>query len=325
MAQDDVPPVPYKTQMLTPEGLPTQPWATWFRQVLNRIGGNLPIFPITVGNGGTGQTTKAAAFDALSPMTTSGDLIYGGGGGTGTRLAKGSNGQFLKLAAGIPSWASPTAAIAPLVTRYTSGSGTHGVTGSPLYLRVRLIAGGGGGGGASNAGSPSSGGNGGASTFGSSLLSANGGTGGAVANGSGGGTGGAGGSASFGAATGTALTGGSGNGGNNGAPGTQSIQGGGGASSPLGGSGGGAIGLNNGSAASANSGAGGGGGGGNGGAFASGGGGGAGGFVDAIIASPSASYSYAVGAAGTAGGSGTGGTAGGAGGSGYIEVTEYYQ
>jgi hypothetical protein len=48
-------------------------------------------------------------------------------------------------------------------------------------------------------------------------------------------------------------------------------------------------------------------------------------FVDAIITSPSSSYSYAVGAAGSAGSAGTSGAAGGAGGAGYIEVTEYYQ
>jgi hypothetical protein len=55
-------------------------------------------------------------------------------------------------------------------------------------------------------------------------------------------------------------------------------------------------------------------------------GGGAGGFIDAIITSPSASYSYAVGAAGTAGtaGSGTGVRAGAAGGSGVIYITAFF-
>jgi hypothetical protein len=62
---------------------------------------------ITIANGGTGAATKAAAFDALSPMTTSGDVIYGGTSGTGTRLAKGSDGQILTLASGLPSWGPP--------------------------------------------------------------------------------------------------------------------------------------------------------------------------------------------------------------------------
>lgn len=47
----------------------------------------LSTTPLAIGSGGTGQATKAAAFDALSPMTTSGDIIYGGAAGTNTRLA----------------------------------------------------------------------------------------------------------------------------------------------------------------------------------------------------------------------------------------------
>jgi hypothetical protein len=62
---------------------------------------------IAIAKGGTGATTKTAAFDALSPMTTSGDIIYGGTSGTGTRLGVGTNGQVLTLASGVPSWASP--------------------------------------------------------------------------------------------------------------------------------------------------------------------------------------------------------------------------
>lgn len=65
------------------------------------VSGTLPI-----ANGGTGQTAKAAAFDALSPMSASGDIIYGGTSGTGTRLAAGSNSQKLTLVAGVPAWAS---------------------------------------------------------------------------------------------------------------------------------------------------------------------------------------------------------------------------
>lgn len=61
---------------------------------------------IALNHGGTGQTTKAAAFDALQPMTTGGDIIYGGASGTGTRLANGSSGQVLTSNGGTsaPSW-----------------------------------------------------------------------------------------------------------------------------------------------------------------------------------------------------------------------------
>jgi len=63
---------------------------------------------VSIANGGTGAITKSTAFDALSPMTTTGDIIYGGTNGSGTRLAKGTDGQVLTLASGIPSWTTPT-------------------------------------------------------------------------------------------------------------------------------------------------------------------------------------------------------------------------
>jgi hypothetical protein len=55
--------------------------------------------------GGTGQTTKSAAFDALSPMDAIGQVIYGGASGTGTKLAAGSDGQVLvSNGAAAPGW-----------------------------------------------------------------------------------------------------------------------------------------------------------------------------------------------------------------------------
>jgi len=58
-------------------------WAT------NRSGGGGGglTSPVGISDGGTGQTSKAAAFNALSPLTTLGDLLYGGASGAGTRLA----------------------------------------------------------------------------------------------------------------------------------------------------------------------------------------------------------------------------------------------
>lgn len=41
---------------------------------------------LPIANGGTSATSKAAAFDALSPMTTLGDGIFGGASGTNTRV-----------------------------------------------------------------------------------------------------------------------------------------------------------------------------------------------------------------------------------------------
>lgn len=80
---------------------------------------------IALANGGTGQTTKAPAFDALQPMTTGGDIIYGGASGTGTRLANGTSGQVLQSAGGTaaPAWTTLTA---PTKTILTSTGSTTG-------------------------------------------------------------------------------------------------------------------------------------------------------------------------------------------------------
>ncbi len=218
------------------------------------------------------------------------------------------------------SVAITTSFTAPKVTSYTGGSATHTFTGSPLYVRVRMVgAGGGGGGGGASSGNGTAGGN---TTFGTSLLVANGGS-----QGSGGGGGvGVGGTASLGSGpTGTAVSGSGGDGV------TLGTQGGGGAGgcSFFGGAGAGSVPGPAGGAAAANSGSGGGGGS-SGVATAGGGGGGSGGFVDAVISGSTlsglaGSAAYFVGAKGSGGGAGTSGSNGGNGADGYIEVTEYYQ
>ena len=63
---------------------------------------------VAVEKGGTGATNKVSGFDALSPLSASGDIIYGGASGTGTRLVKGTDGQLLSLASGIPTWTTPS-------------------------------------------------------------------------------------------------------------------------------------------------------------------------------------------------------------------------
>jgi hypothetical protein len=206
----------------------------------------------------------------------------------------------------------------PTIQKFTSGSGTYNLAANTLYIKVRLVGAGGGGGGSGTAGA-GNGAAGGATTFGTTLLSGGGGAG-AVANG---GAGAAGGTSSLGTGpVGTALTGGSGQGGSSL---LAFAAGGSGGASYFGGTGAGGNANGSGGAGVTNTGGGGGGGGnGTGAAQTSGPGGGSGGFVEAIITSPSSTYAYAIGAAGTAGTAGTAGFAGGAGGSGYIEVTEYY-
>lgn len=207
---------------------------------------------------------------------------------------------------------SKIALTAPTLQSFTSSSGTYTTPAGALYIKVKMVGGGGGGAGISTS-TVNTGGTGGNTTFGSGLLVSNGGVGG-----SGGVRGGIGGTASLGSGpVGMALTGGTGYA----AHPTQLS--GGGASSPFGGAPGGVYisgAAQTGTDAVSNTGSGGAG------AISTvvgGDGGGAGGYVDAIITSPSATYPYAVGAAGTAGSGST--AAGGAGGSGYIVVEEYYQ
>lgn len=194
--------------------------------------------------------------------------------------------------------------VAPTVQVLTSGSGTYNTPSGCKGIWIRLVGGGGGAG--SNSGAGTAGGN---TTF--ATLTAGGG---ANSAGSGNNFGGAGGSASGGDVN---ILGGYGGPMTNQANG---MEGGMGGSSVFGGAGGGAAGAgNSGGNAAANSGSGGGG------ISTAGGvgsaGGGSGGYVEKLIASPSTTYSYAVGA----GGAGAGGSpTGGAGAAGIIIVTEFY-
>ena len=77
-------------------------------------------------NGGTGQTTASAAFNALSPITTTGDLIIGNGTNSATRLAIGTNNYVLTSNGTTATWA----AAAPVTSSYvrTSFTATAGQT-----------------------------------------------------------------------------------------------------------------------------------------------------------------------------------------------------
>jgi len=63
---------------------------------------------VAIANGGTGQTTAIASFNALNPMTTTGDMLYESTPTTAVRLPIGTTGQVLTVAGGIPSWATPS-------------------------------------------------------------------------------------------------------------------------------------------------------------------------------------------------------------------------
>ena len=61
---------------------------------------------VAINRGGTGQTTASAAFNALSPITTTGDLIIGNGTNSATRLGIGTNGYVLTSNGTTASWSA---------------------------------------------------------------------------------------------------------------------------------------------------------------------------------------------------------------------------
>jgi hypothetical protein len=80
-----------------------------------------------IGQGGTGQTTASAAFNALSPMTTEGDVTYYHSS-SATRLAVGSNGQFLTSNGTDPVWGSGVSSFSGDGSLITNSSSTGAVT-----------------------------------------------------------------------------------------------------------------------------------------------------------------------------------------------------
>src|ERR1700686_4062801 len=66
----------------------------------------------------------------VNPMTTAGDIIYGGTSGVPTRLAIGTSGQVLTVVAGIPGWSTPSAGTVTTVSVVTS-SGASGSISNP--------------------------------------------------------------------------------------------------------------------------------------------------------------------------------------------------
>ena len=259
-----------------------------------------------------GITNKTVSDLELAP-TLAGDMLMEVESGSGTFSVAIDN---LKTFIAPPATTTTRGVVfrkSPTVQKFTSGSGTYTTSSGALYLKVRMSAGGGGGGGSGLTGG--TGGNGGNSTFGTSLLTTTGGVGGVFnAQGSSGGT------ATVSSPAISILD----VAGSNGGTAEQArtfAYGGSGGSNPIS-----AVAPMSNATAGLSGKLGGGGAGGSGGgaAIITGSGGGAGAYIEAIISSPSATYSYAVGSGGAGGTAGTSGFAGGAGGNGFIEITEYY-
>lgn len=103
--------------------------ALTFNSPLSRAVNTVSLGTVGIGSGGTGQTTKTPAFDALAPGTTKGDLIVHDGSDN-VRLAVGTNDYVLTAdsaqASGV-KWA-PTFGALP-VTVANGGTGATSLTG----------------------------------------------------------------------------------------------------------------------------------------------------------------------------------------------------
>jgi hypothetical protein len=99
---------------------------------------------LAIASGGTGQTTASAAFNALSPITTTGDLILGDGTNSATRLGIGTNGYLLTVVGGTAAWAAAPAAGVTSFDAGTTGFTPNTASTGAISLAGTLIVGNGG-------------------------------------------------------------------------------------------------------------------------------------------------------------------------------------
>ncbi len=80
---------------------------------------------VAIANGGTGQTTASAAFNALSPVTSTGDLIIGNGANSSTRLPIGANNYVLTSNGTTAVWALATGSGATITNDTTTATNVY--------------------------------------------------------------------------------------------------------------------------------------------------------------------------------------------------------
>ena len=97
--------------------------------------------PIAIADGGTGQITKTAAFDALSPLTTQGDILTHDGTNN-VRLARGTAGKYLRVNAGGTDvewgdgYVTPTTTQGDLIVRGAAADERLGIGTAGQVLKV---------------------------------------------------------------------------------------------------------------------------------------------------------------------------------------------
>jgi hypothetical protein len=86
---------------------------------------------VTIAQGGTGQTTAISAFNALSPITTTGDLIIGNGTNSATRLAIGTTSGYVLTTNGTTaSWQPSTGGVTSFTTSLSGLTPNTATTGA---------------------------------------------------------------------------------------------------------------------------------------------------------------------------------------------------
>jgi hypothetical protein len=93
---------------------------------------------LAIANGGTGQTTATAAFNALSPITTAGDLIIGNGTNSAVRLGIGANGYLLTSNGTTATWQAAPAGGVTTFSAGTTGLTPNTATGGAITLAGTL-------------------------------------------------------------------------------------------------------------------------------------------------------------------------------------------
>lgn len=106
---------------------------------------------VAIANGGTGQTTATNAFNALSPITTTGDLILGNGTNSATRLAIGANTYVLTSNGTTASWAAAAGGGSNITAlgmwennrtisaNYTVGTGNSSMSSGPITINSGVV------------------------------------------------------------------------------------------------------------------------------------------------------------------------------------------
>lgn len=87
---------------------------------------------LAIANGGTGQTTAGAAFDALAPTTTEGDVIFRNST-TNTRLAIGSSTYIMTSTGTAPQWSDPAGITVGTATNATNVATTATSVNATFY------------------------------------------------------------------------------------------------------------------------------------------------------------------------------------------------